>query len=140
VHHLSTDPSPLAAFSFHPLEAMAEGGVYVVFAFLLPLHLAALWSWQVIQLIMNVIAHLGYEIYPKGFNTHWLFRFKTPSTHHNMHHEKFHGNYGLYFTWWDKIFKTEFKDYNQTYEGIQQKISEKEPEEPLFKPLEAVLK
>jgi Delta7-sterol 5-desaturase len=136
VHHLSTDPSPLAAFSFHPLEALAEAGVYILFTFLLPVHLVALWSWQVVQLIMNVIAHLGYEIYPKGFNTHWLFRIKTPSTHHNMHHEKFNGNYGLYFTWWDKIFKTEFKDYNQTYDNIQQKISQKEPSEPFFEPLE----
>jgi sterol desaturase/sphingolipid hydroxylase (fatty acid hydroxylase superfamily) len=53
-----------------------------------------------------------------------------------MHHEKFNGNYGLYFTWWDKIFKTEFKDYNQTYENLQQKISKKEPSEPFFKPLD----
>jgi len=26
VHHESTDPSPFAAFSFHPLEAMMEAG------------------------------------------------------------------------------------------------------------------
>lgn len=74
---------------------------------------------------LNVIGHLGYEIYPKGFNTHWLFRWKTPSTHHNMHHSNFNGNYGLYFTWWDKIFKTEFKDYNETYEKLQNRIANK---------------
>ena len=79
-------------------------------------------GWQLIQMILNVIGHLGYEIYPKGFNTHWLFRWKTPSTHHNMHHMKFNGNYGLYFTWWDRIFKTEFKDYNETYEKVQTRI------------------
>ncbi len=73
---------------------------------------------------MNVIAHLGYEMYPKNFNTHWLFKLKTPSTHHNMHHEKVHGNYGLYFTWWDKLCKTEFKDYNSTYNAIQHRIAE----------------
>jgi uncharacterized protein (DUF2147 family) len=42
-----------------------------------------------------------------------------------MHHAKFNGNYGLYFTWWDRIFKTEFKDYNETYEKVQERIGTK---------------
>jgi sterol desaturase/sphingolipid hydroxylase (fatty acid hydroxylase superfamily) len=122
VHHQSVDPSPFAAFSFHPLEAVVEAGVYVLFSFLFPVHLSAMLVWQLIQMVMNVIGHLGYEIYPKGFNSHWLFRWKTPSTHHNMHHSKFNGNYGLYFTWWDRFFKTEFKDYNETFEKVQDRI------------------
>lgn len=130
VHHQSTDPSPFAAFSFHPIEAFLEAAVYIVFAFLLPVHLVALWTWQFIQLTLNVIAHLGYEVYPKNFNTHWLFKFKTPSTHHNMHHARFKGNYGLYFTWWDRIFKTEFEDYHKTYEEIQQRVEDAETLQP----------
>lgn len=123
VHHQSTDPSPFAAFSFHPLEAVVEAGAYIIFSFLFPVHLFALLGWQLIQMTLNVIGHLGYEIYPKGFNTHWLFRWKTPSTHHNMHHSNFNGNYGLYFTWWDKFFKTEFKDYHQKFEIVQKRIT-----------------
>jgi Delta7-sterol 5-desaturase len=122
VHHESTDPNPLATFSMHPLEAVLEVSIYVIFAFLMPVHLIALWTWQVIQIILSVIAHLGYEIYPANFTRHWLFKFKTPSTHHNMHHSKFNGNYSLYFTWWDKLFKTEFSDYYQTYDSIHGRI------------------
>ena len=85
----------------------------------------ALLGWQLLQMILNVIGHLGYEIYPKGFNTHWLFKFKTPSTHHNLHHSKFNGNFSLYFTWWDKWCKTEFKDYHTVYEKVQDRISKK---------------
>lgn len=125
VHHQSTDPSPFAAFSFHPLEAIVEAGAFIIFSFLFPVHLYALLGWQLIQMILNVIGHLGYEIYPKGFNSHWLFRWKTPSMHHNMHHSKYTGNYGLYFTWCDRVFNTEFKDYHPTYEKIQKKISTK---------------
>lgn len=124
VHHQSTDPSPFAAFSFHPLEALVEAAIYVIFAFLFPVNIWALYVWQIIQMTLNVIGHAGYEIYPKGFNTHWLFKWKTPSTHHNMHHSHFSGNYGLYFTWWDKLFKTEFKDYHPKYENVQQRITE----------------
>ena len=124
VHHQSTDPSPFAAFSFHPLEALVEAAIYVIFAFLFPVNIWALYVWQIIQMSLNVIGHTGYEIYPKGFNTHWLFKWKTPSTHHNMHHSHFSGNYGLYFTWWDKYFKTEFKEYHQKFENVQQRITE----------------
>ena len=38
VHHKSTNPSPWAAYAFHPLEAVVENGIFIVFAFLLPLH------------------------------------------------------------------------------------------------------
>jgi Delta7-sterol 5-desaturase len=124
VHHQSTDPSPFAAFSFHPLEAIVEAAIYVIFAFLFPVNIWALYVWQIIQMTLNVIGHTGYEIYPKGFNTHWVFKWKTPSTHHNMHHSHFSGNYGLYFTWWDKFFKTEFKDYHKKFENVQQRITE----------------
>ena len=125
VHHQSTDPSPFAAFSFHPLEAIVEAGAYIIFSFLFPVHLGALLGWQLLQMILNVIGHLGYEIYPKGFNKHWLFKFKTPSTHHNLHHSKFKGNYGLYFTMWDKICKTQFDNYDLVYEKLQERISPK---------------
>jgi hypothetical protein len=30
----------------------------------------------------------------------------------------------LYFTWWDKWCKTEFKDYHQKFESVQKRISE----------------
>jgi len=123
IHHESTDPSPFTAFSFHPLEAVIESTAFITFAFIFPLHLFALLSWQMIQMILNVIAHLGYEIFPKGFNTHWLYRWKAPSTHHNMHHERFNGNYGFYFTWWDKWMGTEMKNYNETFNKVHERIA-----------------
>ena len=42
VHHLSQNPSPWAAFAFHPLEAVVEAGIVVIIAFLFPFHLSAL--------------------------------------------------------------------------------------------------
>lgn len=118
VHHRSVDPSPLAAFSFHPVEAILEASVYVLFAMLVPVHLITLLSFQIVMTTLNAVGHLGYEIYPKGFTKNKIWQWKTTSTHHNMHHEKFKGNYGLYFTFWDKWFKTEFKDYHQVFENI----------------------
>lgn len=118
VHHQSTDPSPFTSFAFHPLEAIVENGITMLFVFLMPISFTALIIWQVLQQGFNMIGHLGYEVYPSWWLTHPLFKWKTPSTHHNMHHELFKGNYGLYFTWWDKWCGTEFKNYESRYEQI----------------------
>lgn len=121
VHHQSIDPSPLAAFSFHPLEAVAEAGIYVLLSFLLPVHLFALFGFQVLSTLLNVLGHLGYEIYPAWFTRNRPGSWKTTSTHHNMHHARFRGNYGLYFTWWDTWMGTEFSDYTQAVGEIHQR-------------------
>jgi len=118
VHHESTDPSPLTAFAFHPSEAIVEYFVAFVLPFLLPLNFGVLITWQIFSMLNNVLGHLGYEVYPKGWVKLPFLKFKTASTHHNMHHQLFNGNYALYFTWWDKWMGTEFKDYETRHEQI----------------------
>jgi ferredoxin-NADP reductase/sterol desaturase/sphingolipid hydroxylase (fatty acid hydroxylase superfamily) len=118
VHHESTDPSPLTAFAFHPSEAVVEYFVAFVLPFLLPLNFGVIIAWQIFSMLNNVLGHLGYEIYPKGWVKLPILKFKTASTHHNMHHQLFNGNYALYFTWWDKWMGTEFKDYETRHEQI----------------------
>jgi len=118
VHHESTDPSPFTAFAFHPSEAVIEQLMLVILPFILPLNFGVIIAWQVFSMMNNVLAHLGYEIYPKGWVKFPLLQLKTASTHHNMHHQLFNGNYALYFTWWDKWMGTEFKDYETRHEQI----------------------
>src|SRR3954467_1261389 len=36
VHHKSTNPSPWAAYAFHPLEAIIEAGIFFVFVMIMP--------------------------------------------------------------------------------------------------------
>jgi sterol desaturase/sphingolipid hydroxylase (fatty acid hydroxylase superfamily) len=115
VHHRSTDPSPFTSFAFHPLEAVLENLFPLLAVLVLPLHLWAIIAWQVFQQAFNVIGHLGYELYPRWWLRAPLLRWKTTSTHHNLHHEKFLGNYGLYFTWWDRLLGTEFSQYEARF-------------------------
>jgi sterol desaturase/sphingolipid hydroxylase (fatty acid hydroxylase superfamily) len=132
VHHESTDPSPLTAFAFHPSEAVIEQLMHVVLPFLLPLNFGVMIAWQIFSMLNNVLAHLGYEIYPKGWVKLPLLQFKTASTHHNMHHQLFNGNYALYFTWWDKWMGTEFKDYEVRHEQIFERKNIKKSSEGLY--------
>jgi len=119
VHHKSTNPSPFTAYSFHILEAIAEGGVVPVLVFAMPMHPAAISLFALSSLVINVYGHLGYEIMPKFFRRTWLFEILNTSTFHNFHHLKFRGNYGLYFRVWDRWMGTEHPDYIGEYDRIQ---------------------
>lgn len=111
VHHKSTNPSPWAAFAFHPLEAMVEVGVLPVIVFTIPIHQYAVVIFFIISTIINVYGHLGYEIYPQ-----WLIRSRwgkwlNTSVSHNMHHKYFNGNYSFYTRIWDVLMGTMNPDY-----------------------------
>lgn len=130
VHHKSVNPSPWTSYSFHFFEAITEGLVLAVIALVLPLHPVAITSFVVVGFIINVYGHLGYEIMPKWFRGSWLFEVTNTSVHHNLHHSKFKGNYGLYFRVWDRIMKTEHPDYVKEYDKIQeQRFGRKEEKE-----------
>jgi sterol desaturase/sphingolipid hydroxylase (fatty acid hydroxylase superfamily) len=62
------------------------------------------------------------EVHLSGVPKNWvripLLKYKTASTHHNLHHEKFKGNYGLYFTFWDKWMKTEIAEYESKFDKV----------------------
>ncbi|MGX5816693.1 sterol desaturase family protein [Chitinophaga lutea] len=121
VHHLSTNPSPWAAFAFHPLEALVEIGIFPILIFTIPLtgyHMLALFG---VQMVYNVYGHLGWELFPRKFARHWLGRWINTSVNHNQHHRHFKGNYGLYFLWWDRWMGTIRPDYEDFYEAVSAK-------------------
>jgi sterol desaturase/sphingolipid hydroxylase (fatty acid hydroxylase superfamily) len=121
VHHKSVNPSPWAAYAFHPLEAVVEAGIFVVFLFTLPVHPLHLLLFFFFMIVYNVYGHLGYELYPPGFSRHWIGKWINTSVNHNQHHQYFKGNYGLYFTFWDRIMGTIRADYDKRFEEVTRK-------------------
>ncbi len=119
VHHDSTNPSPWAAFSFHPLEAIVEAGILMLFAFTLPVHPIALLAFLLWMTVFNVSGHLGYEMFPKWFTRNRFGRWLNTSTNHNLHHKYFRGNYGIYFRWWDIWMNTTHERYERDLAEIQ---------------------
>lgn len=119
IHHKSTNPSPWAAYSFHPIEAIIEQGIIVIFFFTIPIHISHLSIFFTFSILYNVYGHLGYELYPKGFNKTFIGKWINTSTSHNQHHQYYNGNYGLYTLIWDRIFNTIRKDYDIKYEEIK---------------------
>jgi len=119
VHHQSTNPSPWAAYAFHPLEAFVEQGIVIIFYFTLPIHLTHLGIFFLMSIIYNVYGHLGYELYPRGFSKSLIGKWINTSISHNQHHQYFKGNYGLYFLFWDRMLGTIREDYDQRFEEVK---------------------
>ncbi|MEZ4931172.1 MAG: sterol desaturase family protein [Saprospiraceae bacterium] len=118
VHHQSHNPTPWAAFSFHPLEAFLEIGFLPIIVCLLPLHPLAIVLFSLWSILFNVMGHLGYEIFPKGFTQHPIFKWFNTPTHHNLHHQRSNCNYGLYFNFWDRVMQTNHKKYHEIFDEI----------------------
>jgi sterol desaturase/sphingolipid hydroxylase (fatty acid hydroxylase superfamily) len=118
VHHHSIDITPFTSMSFHALEAFLLAAWIFPVSLVMPIYAPVLAIMQFVGLFNNIKAHLGYELYPAWFNKTWL-RFFASSTHHNMHHYKFQGNYGLHFRLWDRLCGTEFNDYTQTFDKVK---------------------
>lgn len=117
-HHLSTNPTPFAAYAFHPIEALIEVGIIPLIAFTIPHHASAITIFSLYSLLLNVTGHLGYELFPKGFASHKIFKWHNTSTHHNMHHRLVKCNYGLYFNFWDRLMKTNHPHYEESFDAV----------------------
>lgn len=124
VHHLSKDPTPWAAFAFHPFEALLEIGFVPLLIFTLPLHFSSLLILSIWQICFNVMGHLGYEIFPRGALHHWFLQWFNTSTNHNMHHKYVRCNYGLYFSFWDWLMNTNHAKYEQLFDEVTRRRDE----------------
>ena len=67
------------------------------------------------MIVRNVIGHAGVELFPKRWLQWPIARLITTTTHHDLHHSEFRWNYGLYFTWWDRLVGTEHPQYRERF-------------------------
>ena len=107
IHHQSGNPTPFADIMFHPVDAVLHVGFIPLFLFTLPLHPLAIGFFVTLVLVVNALGHIGFEMFPRFFNHPLLVRWVNRASLHNLHHSHVHYNFGLYFRFLDKLFKTE---------------------------------
>ncbi|MCB0447507.1 MAG: sterol desaturase family protein [Gelidibacter sp.] len=100
-HHSFHNPTPWAAFAFHPLESIISMGIIPIIIFLIPFHQWTLVIFVTLLTLNNILIHLGYQL-PKFMSV----TFQNTATEHDLHHNGMHKNYGLYFNFWDKVMGT----------------------------------
>lgn len=106
LHHRSKNPSPFAALAFHPLEALLQVVWAVPVGLVLPVPTAVWFAFSFAAIFFNVLGHSGVELFPPGWRTHPVLRYLNSATLHDQHHVRVEGNYGLYFTAWDRLMGT----------------------------------
>lgn len=107
VHHDSRIPTPWTAFSFHPWESLIEALILPLILIFLPVNAYVLGFYLLVMTISSVVNHLDIEVYPVWFQKSRFGKLFIGATHHHHHHTEFMTNYGLYFTFWDKLMATE---------------------------------
>ena len=109
IHHQYSAPFGLAAEYASPIEVMVLGLGTVIFpivwvAITGNLHILTMYCWIVLRLFQAIDAHSGYEL---PWSLHHFLPFWAGADHHDVHHEKFIGNYSSSFRWWDYVLDTE---------------------------------
>jgi hypothetical protein len=110
-HHRSRRPSPWTSFAFEPIESLAHAMFLVGIACIIPLHPGTILSVLTTMTLWAVVNHLGLEQLPVRFPHHWLGRWIIGPAHHSVHHDHQNKHFGLYFTFWDRVFGTEDRAY-----------------------------
>jgi sterol desaturase/sphingolipid hydroxylase (fatty acid hydroxylase superfamily) len=105
LHHRSTNPSPFAALAFHPLEAVMQV-IWAVPLVLVPIPSLVWLAFSFLAIFVNVLGHCGVEPYPLRWQQHPVLKWLNFATMHNRHHLEFEGNFGLYFSVWDRVMGT----------------------------------
>ncbi|XGV97870.1 MAG: sterol desaturase family protein [Leptolyngbya sp. BL-A-14] len=112
-HHRSRHPTPWTSFAFDPLEAIVQSLFLVGIVFVMPLHFITVIAVLITMTVWAVLNHLGIDRLPLAFPHAWLGRWFIGPVHHSLHHLKYTVHYGLYFTFWDKLFGTQDPNYEQ---------------------------
>jgi sterol desaturase/sphingolipid hydroxylase (fatty acid hydroxylase superfamily) len=74
--------------------------------FLIPLQSATLLALLLTMSAWAVVNHLDPVQQSGASRSEWLGRWLIGPTHHGLHHLRPGRNYGLYFTFWDRICGT----------------------------------
>jgi Delta7-sterol 5-desaturase len=120
-HHKSHLNSWLTAISFSFSEKLIFDtgylGVLAVVDHWVGLNVFGVGGWYIGYLIINSFSHANFELKSQNYNG-GLGKVITSTTYHSLHHSRYTGNYGLGTRVLDRIFNTEWEDYERLYDRV----------------------
>jgi sterol desaturase/sphingolipid hydroxylase (fatty acid hydroxylase superfamily) len=120
-HHKSHLNSPFTAISFSFLEKIVfDLGLIIPLAIVdcfVSLNFFGIAAWYIGYLVINSLSHANFELKSPDYNRR-LGRVLTSTTYHSLHHSRYTGNYGLGTRILDRVFKTEWNDYEDLYDQV----------------------
>jgi len=111
MHHKYTNTISISSEFSHPIDFILGSLIPSNIGVLIlgkRVHLVTYMMWLVMRIAETIDGHSGYEFSWSPFR---LVPFSGGSEFHNFHHLNFKGNYGSFFTFWDRICNTVNKKY-----------------------------
>jgi Delta7-sterol 5-desaturase len=120
-HHKSRLNSAFTAISFSFTEKLVfDLGLLaplVLIDRIFSLNAFGIAGWYIGYLVINSFSHANFELKSRNYNR-LLGKVLTSTTYHSLHHSRYTGNYGLGTRILDRLFKTEWDDYERLYDRI----------------------
>lgn len=110
-HHQVSAPVPWTTNSELLIDGMLINIYWLLAPILLPIPIYILLMHRAFDMVMGVLGHSGHE-----YGGYFIL---PPSplvsvTHHDQHHQYFHYNYAVHFTFWDRLMKTLHPSHDTT--------------------------
>lgn len=120
-HHKSHINSPFTAISFSFSEKLIFDAGYLgalaIVDSMIGLNFYGIAAWYVGYLVVNSFGHANFEFRSENYNA--LFgKLLTTTAYHSLHHSRYTGNYGLATRLLDRLFATEWTDYERLYTRV----------------------
>lgn len=120
-HHKSHINSPFTAISFSFWEKVIFDfgylGALAILDLVVSINFYGIAAWYVGYLIINSFSHANFELRPGTYNK-VMGRVFTSTTYHSLHHSRYTNNYGLATRFLDRIFGTEWTDYEPLFDRV----------------------
>jgi len=122
LHHKSRVCTALTGFSIGWVESAGWIIGWVVFALLASwihaLSMTGLLAYAVVIFVANVLGHTNTEWFPRFFGTRTTSWGSHPITFHALHHARYEKHFSFAFTVFDRLFGTEWEDWQSLFRRI----------------------
>lgn len=105
-HHYHIKTNVYSLYVLHPIETFGFGMLWLFTILIVDYNFYSVAIYLVLNLTYGILGHLEKNIFPKFWSTNTLTKWISTTKFHNNHHTNETKNFGFYFTFWDKIFKT----------------------------------
>jgi len=98
-HHRYGAPTPFTVTAMHPVEFLTYQAIFLIPAFVIPMHVATYYGLLVYIFYYNTCDH-------SGIKHRAIIPWQPPSQFHDDHHRYFHCNFGQSSMLWDRAYGT----------------------------------
>lgn len=105
-HHSHIETNVYSLFVLHPIETFGFGLLWLFTIIIMDYNFYSVTIYLILNLIYGILGHLKKDIFPKFWMNNSITKWISSTRFHNNHHLYPNKNFGFYFIFWDKIFKT----------------------------------